>query len=47
MKIKFLLDENLSPRLKLAVIRLEPEIDIIRVGDFSSAPHRWDREIKS
>ena len=36
MKVKFLLDENLSPRLKLAVVRLEPEIDIIRIGDYSA-----------
>ena len=33
MKVRFLLDENLSPRLKLAVFRLNPELDILRVGD--------------
>ncbi len=33
MKIKFLLDENLSPRLKIAVLRLNPEIDILRIGE--------------
>jgi hypothetical protein len=33
MKVRFLLDENLPPRLKLAVFRLNPEIDILRVGD--------------
>ena len=33
MKIKFLLDENLSPSLKIAVLRLNPNIDILRVGD--------------
>lgn len=33
MKIKFLLDENLSPRLKVAVLRLNPDIDILRIGD--------------
>jgi len=33
MRIKFLLDENLSPRLKIAVLRLNPEIDILRIGD--------------
>ena len=33
MKIKFLLDENLSPRLKVAVLRLNPEIDILRQSD--------------
>lgn len=33
MKVRFLLDENLSPRLKVAVLRLNPAIDILRVGD--------------
>jgi hypothetical protein len=33
MKIKFLLDENLSPRLKIAVLRLNSDIHILRVGD--------------
>jgi Domain of unknown function (DUF5615) len=33
MKIKYLLDENVSPRLKIAVLRLNPEIDILRIGD--------------
>ncbi|BAY93279.1 MULTISPECIES: DUF5615 family PIN-like protein [unclassified Tolypothrix] len=33
MKVRFLLDENLPPRLKLAVLRLNPEIDIVRVGE--------------
>ena len=33
MKVSFLLDENLSPRLKLAVLRLNPKIDVLRVGD--------------
>ena len=33
MKIRFLLDENLPPRIKLAVERLNPAIDILRVGD--------------
>jgi hypothetical protein len=33
MKIRFLLDENLSPRLKIAVLRLNSDIDILRVGD--------------
>lgn len=33
MKVCFLLDENLSPRFKEAVLRLEPNIDILRVGD--------------
>lgn len=37
MKIRFLLDENLSTKLKIAVLRLNPVIDILRVGD-SDAP---------
>lgn len=37
MKIKFLLDENLNPRIKRALLHLEPAIDIIRVGE-SDAP---------
>ena len=37
MKPRFLLDENLPPRFKLAILRLNPEIDILRVGD-SNAP---------
>lgn len=38
MKIRFLLDENLSPKLKFAVLRLNPAIDIVRVGDPDSPP---------
>jgi Domain of unknown function (DUF5615) len=38
MKIRFLLDENLSPKLKLAVLRLNPAIDILRVGDSEAPP---------
>ena len=37
MKVRFLLDENLPPRLKLAVFRLNSQIDILRVGD-NNAP---------
>jgi Domain of unknown function (DUF5615) len=37
VKVRFLLDENLSPRLKVAVLRLNPAIDIVRVGE-SNAP---------
>jgi hypothetical protein len=37
VKVRFLLDENLSPRLKVAVLRLNPAIDILRVGE-SNAP---------
>ncbi|ELS03037.1 hypothetical protein Xen7305DRAFT_00027550 [Xenococcus sp. PCC 7305] len=37
MKVRFLLDENLSPRLKLAILRLNPHLDVLRVGE-SEAP---------
>jgi len=33
MRVRFLLDENLSPRLKTAVLRFNQMIDILRVGD--------------
>ncbi len=33
MKLRFLLDENLSPRLKAALLRLNPAIDVVRLGD--------------
>jgi hypothetical protein len=33
MKVRYLLDENLDPHLKAAVLRWDPTIDIIRVGD--------------
>jgi len=33
MKVRFLLDENLSPRLKVALLRLNPVIDVVRVGE--------------
>ncbi len=38
MKVRFLIDENLSPRLKTAVLRLNPTIDILRVGDPNAPP---------
>lgn len=38
MKVRFLLDENLSPKLKVAVLRLNPTIDILRVGDPDAPP---------
>ncbi|MCA1992475.1 MAG: DUF5615 family PIN-like protein [Coleofasciculus sp. S288] len=38
MKVRFLIDENLSPRLKTAVLRLNPIIDILRVGDPKAPP---------
>lgn len=33
MKVRFLIDENLSPRLKVALQRLNPAINVLRVGD--------------
>ena len=33
MKIRFLLDENISPRLKIALRRLDMAMDVLRVGD--------------
>ena len=38
MKVRFLLDENLSPRLKVAVLRFNPAIDILHVGDADAPP---------
>ena len=38
MKVRFLLDENLSPRLKMAVLRLQPDIDILRIGEPNTLP---------
>ena len=33
MKIRFLLDENLSKQIKFAVLRRNPSVDILGVGD--------------
>ncbi len=33
MKISYLSDENLSPRIKNAILRYNKDIDILRVGD--------------
>lgn len=38
MKIRFLLDENLSPQLTIAVLNLNSAIDILRVGDSNTPP---------
>lgn len=37
MKLRLLLDENLSPALREALRRHDPDIDVLRVGD-SNAP---------
>lgn len=33
MKVRFLLDENLSPRLQVAIKHFNTAIDVLRVGD--------------
>jgi len=33
MKIRYLLDENISPRIALGLQRLSSQIDVLRVGD--------------
>lgn len=38
MSIRFLLDENLDPKLKIAILRLNPATDILRVGDHGVPP---------
>ncbi len=38
MKVRFLLDENLPPHLKTALLRFNPSIDVIRVGDPEAPP---------
>jgi len=37
MRVCYLLDENLSPRLKSALHRLDDDIEVLRIGD-SGAP---------
>ncbi len=37
MKVRFLLDENLPPRLKRLLLGAEPTLDVLRVGE-GSAP---------
>ena len=38
MKVRFLLDENTSPRLKVALLRLAPAIDVRRIGELETPP---------
>lgn len=38
MKVRFLLDENLSKQIKLATLRLNPAIDILCVGELDAPP---------
>ncbi len=39
MSVRYLIDENLPPRLATALLRLDPAIDVLRVGD-PGAPAR-------
>ena len=38
MKIRFLIDENLPPKLKSSILRLNPGIDVLRIGDADAPP---------
>ena len=38
MNIRFLLDENISPRVQVAIQRHYPHIDVLRVGDKEAPP---------
>jgi hypothetical protein len=38
MKLRFLLDENLSPRLHNGIARADPGIDILRIGQAEAPP---------
>jgi hypothetical protein len=35
---KYLLDENLTPRLKKALLKQEPEMVVLRIGDICAPP---------
>ena len=39
MKIRFLLDENLSKQIKIAVLRVNSAVDILCVGDPHAPPY--------
>lgn len=38
MKVRFLLDENLSPQIQAGLWRYNPAIDVVRVGDRGVPP---------
>lgn len=40
MKVRFLLDENMEVQVRAALLRREPSIDILRVGDETAPPLR-------
>ncbi len=39
MRIRFLIDEDLPPRIKAMLLRQDPTIDVLRVGDSGAPPH--------
>lgn len=46
MTVRFLLDENITPRLQAAALRKYPQLDILRVGDPGAPPFQTsDAEI--
>jgi hypothetical protein len=38
MKIRYLLDEHLSPSLVSALLKLDAEIDVLRIGNIDAPP---------
>lgn len=38
MKVRFLLDENMSPGIISGVLRHNPSVDIVRIGDLGTPP---------
>jgi len=38
MNVRFLLDENISPRVRVAIQRHYPHMDVLRVGDEGTPP---------
>jgi predicted nuclease of predicted toxin-antitoxin system len=39
VRIRFLIDEDLPPRIKAMLLRQDPTIDVLRVGDSGAPPH--------
>lgn len=38
MKLRYLLDENVPPRVAIGLARINPHIDVLRVGDAGAPP---------
>jgi len=38
MRMRFLLDENLNPRFKSALLHRDPTIDVLQIGDAGALP---------